>query len=162
MIMAKAEMRISTEDSETGFLSLLRDGFAACRNLFQRIELRRYPEESTSPSDRYRGMPRLTVDAEGELKCVACFLCETACPAECIRIRPVDSSSFEATQYAKDRRPEEFELDLGRCLFCGLCVEACPEEALVTDDRRVLAGETRADLIFDKERLRLSVAGQPA
>ena len=162
MIMLRAERRLPIEASEMGFLSLLRDGFAACRNLFRRSQTRRYPEESASLADGYRGMPRLTADEGGELKCVACFLCETACPAECIRIRSVDSSKFEATQYAKSRRPAEFELDLGSCLFCGLCVEACPEEALVMDCRRVLVSETRSDLIFDKERLRLSVGGQAA
>ena len=40
-----------------------------------------------------------------------------------------------------------------RCIFCGMCVEACPEDAIVMTDRSELAAESRADLIYTKERL---------
>ena len=59
-------------------------------------------------------------------KCVACGLCEFACPTDCITHRP---------GRARGRRhralPEAFDIDMSRCMFCGLCEEACPEEAIV-------------------------------
>ena len=39
----------------------------------------------------YRGVHRLNRDTEGRVKCVACFLCATACPAHCIDIIGVES-----------------------------------------------------------------------
>ena len=160
MTMVTKGRSFPNEDSETDFTSLLRCGFAAFLNLLRSVRTHGYPEEPASASPRYRGIPRLTVDESGELECVSCFLCETVCPAQCISIRTVNSTAVEATQFAKGRWPEQFDIDIGRCLFCGLCAEACPEEALVMDGRQNLSGETRGQLIFDKERLRLPVAVQ--
>ena len=45
-----------------------------------------YPEEQHVPSPNYRGVHRLNKDEQGRVKCVACMLCATACPAHCIDI----------------------------------------------------------------------------
>ena len=45
-----------------------------------------YPEEQHVPTANYRGVHRLNKDEEGRVKCVACMLCATACPAHCIDI----------------------------------------------------------------------------
>src|SRR5437870_4483611 len=47
-----------------------------------------YPEESLPYNPRSRGEHILKTDEEGREKCVACFLCEAACPSKCIRIVP--------------------------------------------------------------------------
>ncbi|HLY09745.1 MAG TPA: hypothetical protein VKW04_10615, partial [Planctomycetota bacterium] len=45
-----------------------------------------YPEEIHVPRKGYRGEHRLKKDEVGRMKCVACLMCQTACPAECIQI----------------------------------------------------------------------------
>src|SRR5580698_3149095 len=61
----------------------------ALRHLFfdKKITLQS-PEERHKIVDpaAYRGVHRLNKDEQGRVKCVACFLCATACPAHCIDI----------------------------------------------------------------------------
>ena len=84
-----------------------------------------YPEERLDYEDAFRGHPVLVSLENGEPKCVACGLCEFACPTDCITIIPGE------TEAAIERFPEIFDIDMSRCMFCGLCEEACPEEAIV-------------------------------
>src|SRR5262249_29891183 len=43
-----------------------------------------YPEQKRDYSGRFRGKHILKTRQDGTLKCVACYMCEQACPAECI------------------------------------------------------------------------------
>lgn len=45
-----------------------------------------FPEERPELPANYRGVHRLNRDEEGRVKCVACYMCSTACPAHCIDI----------------------------------------------------------------------------
>jgi NADH-quinone oxidoreductase subunit I len=45
-----------------------------------------YPEERLELSPRWRGTHVMEVHADGRPKCVACGLCPTICPANCIRL----------------------------------------------------------------------------
>ncbi len=46
-----------------------------------------YPKERVELSPRFRGVPRLRFHPEnGEELCIACHLCETVCPDNCIHI----------------------------------------------------------------------------
>ncbi|VAX23388.1 NADH-ubiquinone oxidoreductase chain I, partial [hydrothermal vent metagenome] len=76
-----------------------------------------YPEESLTPPPAYRGRPVLVVGDNGLEKCVACGLCEAACPAHCISIVGAERNDLE-------RYPLSYTLDGSRCIFCGLCEEA--------------------------------------
>ncbi len=49
---------------------------------FSRKSTLSYPEEVHVPRKGYRGEHRLKRDEQGRMKCVACFMCQTACPAE--------------------------------------------------------------------------------
>lgn len=87
-----------------------------------------YPEIKREIPEGYRGKHRLTTREDGTSKCVACMMCATACPAECIHIIPAESENPDV-----ERFPERFDIDLLECVFCGLCVEACPVDAIRMD-----------------------------
>ena len=55
-----------------------------------------YPEERVDYPDAFRGMPVLVQLDNGQPKCVACGLCEEACPEEAIVMsREVELSTFD-------------------------------------------------------------------
>jgi len=107
-----------------------------------------YPEERVDYADAFRGMPCLVQLANGKPKCVACGLCEFACPTDCITI-----VAGELVDDNIERYPEQFDIDMSRCMFCGLCEEACPEEAIVMSREVEIAAFTREDTQFHKEQL---------
>jgi NADH-quinone oxidoreductase subunit I len=91
---------------------------------------------------------RLNKDEQGRVKCVACFLCATACPAHCIDIVGAESPWPDREKY-----PESFTIDELRCIFCGMCEEACPVDAIELTSLFDLTGRSREEMIFDKEKL---------
>lgn len=102
-------------------------------NLFRSKEKRytqtvNYPDEQREYPPRYRGQHRLLPREDGSPRCVACYMCSTACPAYCIHIVAAESPDPNIEKY-----PAAFEIDLLRCIYCGLCEEACPEDAIRMD-----------------------------
>ena len=108
-----------------------------------------YPEEKRVYSDRFRGRHRLTQREDGTPKCVACQMCSTVCPADCIFI-----DGAEHPDPAIEKYPETFVIDLLRCVYCGLCEEACPCDAIRMDTGIYeIAADSREKFIVDKEFL---------
>jgi NADH-quinone oxidoreductase subunit I len=108
-----------------------------------------YPEEKRPVSPRWRGRHRLMLRPDGTPRCVACMMCETACPDECICITPAETPDGRIEKY-----PVAFDIDLLRCCFCGLCAEACPEDAIRMDSFDLdLAAYAREDFLLDREFL---------
>ncbi|MHB8954231.1 MAG: NuoI/complex I 23 kDa subunit family protein [Pirellulaceae bacterium] len=109
-----------------------------------------YPEQEPKIDNPliYRGVHRLNKDAEGRVKCVACFLCATACPAHCIDIVAAESPWPDREKY-----PESFVIDELRCIFCGMCEEACPVDAIELTSLYNLTGRSREEMVFDKAKL---------
>jgi NADH-quinone oxidoreductase subunit I len=106
------------------------------------------PEERVEYPDAFRGMPVLVALDDGTPRCVACGLCEYACPTDCIEI-----VAGELPDAGIERTPERFDIDMSRCMFCGLCEESCPEEAIVMSPLVEIAGFDRASMRFDLQRL---------
>jgi len=111
-----------------------------------------YPEERVTHPDAFRGMPVLVAREDGSPRCVACGLCEFACPTDCIEIVATELHEDES-RADQERTPELFDIDMGRCMFCGLCEESCPEEAIVMSQAVELAGYDRESMLFRKEQL---------
>jgi NADH-quinone oxidoreductase subunit I len=105
----------------------------------------KYPEQHRQYSERFRGVHILTQREDGSVKCVACMLCATACPAHCIHIEAGELPDKRIEKY-----PASFEIDLLRCVMCGLCVDACPEEALVMSADDEMSAYERADTVVAK------------
>lgn len=109
-----------------------------------------YPEVKPDLPSHYRGVHRLNRDEQGRVKCVACMLCATACPANCIHI---EAAAAPPEWTDRDKFPETFVLDELRCIYCGMCEEACPVDAIELTHIYDLTGETRESLNLNKEKL---------
>ena len=104
-----------------------------------------------SRSDRYRGLPYLTIVGAGILKCTSCRLCELYCPPKCIHIE---------SDHGKDPRnphdegpPSLFRIEILHCTFCGFCVEACPADAIRMSSEDCLSDHAGKNWSLDQKVL---------
>jgi NADH-quinone oxidoreductase subunit I len=120
------------------------------RHLFSPKVTVSFPEERPKIGNPliYRGVHRLNKDAQGRVKCVACFLCATACPAHCIDIVGIESPWPDREKY-----PQSFTIDELRCIYCGMCEEACPVDAIELTHIYDLTATSRDEMLFNREKL---------
>ncbi len=140
-------------DVKPGIVPVLRGFWLVFENFFRSFVLRQvatieYPEQRRAVGPRYRGVHILTARLDGTPKCVACYLCATVCPAECIFIE-----AGERPEATIEKYPTRFEIDLLRCVYCGFCVDACPEEAIVMSGENDLVGTSREELVIGRDAL---------
>ena len=89
----------------------------------------RYPEETRVYPERFRGVHRLMLREDDTVRCVACMMCSTVCPANCIHIEAGERDDGTGVE----KYPVRFEIDELVCVVCGMCVEACPCDAIRMD-----------------------------
>jgi NADH-quinone oxidoreductase subunit I len=151
------------------------------KHMFQPKVTQQFPEERPDLPPNYRGVHRLNRDEKGRVKCVACYMCSTACPARCIDIVAAPAPA-EWQKDGREKYPEMFVIDELRCIYCGMCEQACPCDAIELTSLFDLTGLSREEMMFDKEKLlsvfdetvkmgkdpvrtrsgRLSIASEPA
>ncbi len=107
-----------------------------------------YPEQKRDYSGRFRGKHILKTREDETLKCVACYMCQQACPAECITI-----VAGEHPRIAYEKYPVVFDIDMLRCVFCGFCVDACPKDAIWMTRDYELAFFNREEAVFGIDKL---------
>ena len=115
-----------------GITSLL-TGMKTTMTVFWRKKTtEQYPEnrKTLKLSERFRGTLTMPHNEKNEHHCVACGLCQTACPNDTIKVK--------------------YEYDLGSCIFCQLCVNACPHNAITFDQNFEHA-------VFDRSKLVLTL-----
>ena len=128
---------------------IFRGLWVTLRYFFSRKITVQYPEESEAVRWGYRGLHRLNKDYRVNDKCVACFMCATACPSECIEI---EAGAAPFGDY-REKYPVRFRIDELECIFCGMCEEACPEAAIQLTPVYELSERRRACFIMEKEDL---------
>ena len=131
------------------------DILARPRNLSQNATLQ-YPEERAPYPPGYRGLHRLVPREDGKPRCVACYMCATICPAQCIYIEAGEYVSEDPSPESRviEKYPTRFVIDELRCIVCGLCVDACPKDAIRMDTGRHTPSEySRSGFVWDIPRL---------
>lgn len=133
-----------------GTRSLLTGLGVTLKEFFTKKVTEQYPEnrKTLKISDRHRAMLYMPLDENGNNKCIACGLCQSACPNGTITVKTKTVTDEETGKSKKVLL--EYTYDLGCCMFCQLCVNACPKDAIAFNNNFENA-------VFDRNKLVLKL-----
>lgn len=134
-------------------LRLWQSLWTTLRHAWRKRETVLYPEVKRPLSPRWRGRIVLTRDPDGEERCVACYLCSSVCPVDCITLQAAENDNGR-------RYPEQFRIDFSRCIFCGFCEEACPTLAIQLTPDFEMCEQSHGKLVYEKEQLLIDGTGK--
>lgn len=139
-------------------LDIIKGMATTLRNIGKKPTTVSYPEEERELPARFRGRHVLHRYENGLERCVGCYLCAGACPADAIYIE-AEENSDQARVSAGERYARIFDVNMLRCIFCGYCQAACPTGAITLEKNYKLASYHPEDMVYHKEML-LEPAGQ--
>ncbi len=145
--MAITVKRVSRHVEQTSYVKATLQGMAlTLKQMFEPKVTIQYPEHRWELSPRWRGTHRMLTKEDGKARCVACGLCPSICPSNCIKLVPGEDENG-------NRYPLVFEIDEFRCIFCGYCQEVCPEDAIHVGQHYENSEYSREGHVYDLERL---------
>lgn len=129
-----------------------------------------YPRAEVTPeaAASFRGPIELIgLDREpSKPKCIACMLCVSACPSNCITVtraptpKPTpeelkamaeaEARGEKPKKPAPPKAPGTWIYDFSLCSLCGSCVEACPVDSIGFSHDIYMVGTRREDFVFDQ------------
>ncbi len=139
-------------------LDIIKGMATTLRNIGKKPTTVSYPEEERELPARFRGRHVLHRYENGLERCVGCYLCAGACPADAIYIEAAENTD-EMRVSPGERYAKVFDVNMLRCIFCGYCQAACPTGAITLEKHYKLASYHPEDMIYHKEML-LEPAGQ--
>src|SRR5260221_5653822 len=130
----------------------LAQGFSVTfRNMFRKTVTENYPHEPVHFQPRYRGIHVLHRDESGLEKCVGCFLCAAACPANCIYIEAAENTDAKRIS-AGERYASVDNIDYFRFIFFGYFGERGPTDAITHGHGVEIATYDINSLIYPKKQ----------